>query len=280
MADKLSTQLFGTFFLFFVLQLSVIKSVELESVQNLEQAQKGDTMNGVNQIKKYLKTYGYYHHDTKHTLDDQFDDPLESALKTYQEYLGIDVTGRIDSDTIQAMLTPRCGVPDGLVSNYSFPGAPYKWRTRNLAWSIRNSVTGFTEATLSPIFAEAWKSWADVSPFSFREVKNNVRHEIDIGFFPNNHGDGNPFGRAFAHAYYPTDGRVHFNENWNWTSNPTKEKSKVDVQSIAVHEFGHALGLDHSSEKAAVMYAFFNPGIMKRDLTDDDKKGIKALYPS
>ncbi|GMI98187.1 hypothetical protein HRI_003488000 [Hibiscus trionum] len=85
MADKFPTQLFGAFLMFFVLQPFVIKSLEFESVQNLEGAQKGDVVNGLNQIKKYLHSYGYYHHDIEDTLDDRFDDSLESALKAYQE---------------------------------------------------------------------------------------------------------------------------------------------------------------------------------------------------
>ncbi|GMI67051.1 hypothetical protein HRI_000374400 [Hibiscus trionum] len=97
MADKLSTQLFGAFLVFFVLQPFVIKSLELE------RAQKGDVIDGINQIKKYLKTYGYYRHGMKHTMGDRFDDSLESALKAYQESLGIGVTGRFDSDTMQAI---------------------------------------------------------------------------------------------------------------------------------------------------------------------------------
>ncbi|GMI98188.1 hypothetical protein like AT4G16640 [Hibiscus trionum] len=278
MADKFFTQLFGAFLMFFVLQPFVIKSLEFESVQNPEGAQKGD-VNGLNQIKKYLHSYGYYHHDTEDTFDDRFDDSLESALKAYQDYLGIDVTGKIDSDTIKGVLTPRCGVPDHLVSNYRFNGG--KWTKRSLSWSVKNSVNVFTPDEMTPALTAAFKSWADVSPLKFANAGKGKKGDITIGFFPRDHGDGYPFkAEEFAHAFPPKDGRLHYNAKWDWTFDPTKkgENNKIDVQSVGVHEIGHTLGLSHSSDTSAVMYPYYNPGSIKRDLTDDDKKGIKALY--
>ncbi|GMI96545.1 hypothetical protein HRI_003324400 [Hibiscus trionum] len=80
MAVKLSHMLFGAFVLLFVLQPCVIKSLKLDSLQNLEQVQKGGVASGINQVKQYLKTYGYYPHGVKLTLGDRFDHSLESAL--------------------------------------------------------------------------------------------------------------------------------------------------------------------------------------------------------
>ncbi|GMI98181.1 hypothetical protein like AT4G16640 [Hibiscus trionum] len=275
MAHKLSTQFFGAFLVLFVLQPFVIKSLEFESIQNLEGAQKGDVVNGLNQIKKYLYKYGYYHHDIEGTIDDKFDDSLESALKAYQNYLGIDVTGKIDSDTIEGVLTPRCGVPDHLVSSA-------KWRTRSLDWRISSTVNVFPDAQLSPVLTKAFTSWAKVSPFKF--TMGRFKTDIVIGFLKKDHADGFPFkDKEFAHAFPPPDGRLHFYAKWNWTFDPTGKggkTNKVDVQSIAVHEIGHLLGLDHSNRTSAVMYAFYKPGTIKRDLTDEDKKRIKALYPN
>jgi hypothetical protein len=46
--------------------------------------------------------------------------------------------------------------------------------------------------------------------------------------------------------------------------------------TVAAHEFGHALGMDHSSYSTAVMYATYN-GI-KQALTSDDTAGIQSIY--
>ncbi|GMI89247.1 hypothetical protein like AT4G16640 [Hibiscus trionum] len=280
MAVKLSHMLFGAFLLLFVLQPCVIKSLKLDSLQSLEQVQKGGAASGINQVKQYLKRYGYYPDGVKLTLDDRFDDSLESALKAYQQFLYLDVTGKIDSDTIKTMMSPRCGMPDNqgvshLVSNYKTTS--FKWSKYNLSYSISNAPQGFTVDKVSSIFAQALNSWAAVSPFKFTKKTTG---DIVVGFYSNNHGDSpffNGVSRALAHAFYPQNGRVHFNTYYTWTSNPTTS-SQADMESVAVHELGHTLGLNHSGVQSAIMYPYYPLGTIKRNLTQDDKDGLKAMY--
>ncbi len=66
---------------------------------------------------------------------------------------------------------------------------------------------------------------------------------------------------------------------WSTASNPTYPY--FDVQTIALHELGHAVGLAdlyNSSDSAAVMYGYGTPGTKRRTLTADDISGIKAIY--
>lgn len=50
-----------------------------------------------------------------------------------------------------------------------------------------------------------------------------------------------------------------------------------DLETVLLHELGHALGLDHSAAKDAVMYASYLG--VRRALTLDDVYGITILYP-
>ncbi len=50
-----------------------------------------------------------------------------------------------------------------------------------------------------------------------------------------------------------------------------------DLQSILTHEAGHFLGLAHSTDTSAVMYAYYHPG--STTLTPDDVAGICTIYP-
>jgi hypothetical protein len=52
--------------------------------------------------------------------------------------------------------------------------------------------------------------------------------------------------------------------------------STYDLQTIALHEIGHALGLDHSTAGSAVMYKSYHGTL--RGLAADDTNGIRALY--
>jgi hypothetical protein len=50
-----------------------------------------------------------------------------------------------------------------------------------------------------------------------------------------------------------------------------------DLASVVTHEAGHFLGLAHSGESTAVMYAHYHPG--STALTKDDTDGICSAYP-
>jgi hypothetical protein len=53
----------------------------------------------------------------------------------------------------------------------------------------------------------------------------------------------------------------------------------LDLRSIALHEFGHALYLAHSNQSADVMYSPTVPaGQMKRSLSGNDIARMQALY--
>ena len=51
----------------------------------------------------------------------------------------------------------------------------------------------------------------------------------------------------------------------------------IDLQTVGLHEIGHLLGLDHSEDEGAIMFALLPVGATK-DLHADDIQGIKALY--
>ena len=68
---------------------------------------------------------------------------------------------------------------------------------------------------------------------------------------------------------------MQFDPDWNWT---TGSSPQVDLESVAVHEFGHALGLGHTSASGAVMFPSYSSGTLNRTPGVDDVNGILAIY--
>lgn len=77
------------------------------------------------------------------------------------------------------------------------------------------------------------------------------------------------------------DADIMFNPADTFATITPTPASAFDIQTIATHEIGHLLGLDHSGLGNAVMYPFGDTGLSgSRILSIDDEAGIAALYPA
>ena len=91
---------------------------------------------------------------------------------------------------------------------------------------------------------------------------------------------------ALTTLYYdPNTGAIHnfdmefadFNHDFTVTDIP--QRVRYDLQSVCTHEFGHALGLDHSKDPTATMYPKMTVGdTSMRVLAQDDIAGLCSIY--
>ncbi|KAI3905331.1 hypothetical protein MKX01_040022 [Papaver californicum] len=168
--------------------------------------------------------------------------------------------------------------------NFKFLDGNPKWPSSkyNLTYQFTfsgSATTKIDNQTLSSVCAQAFATWAAVSHFQFKEVGEGEHADIFVGFRRGDHGDGAPFdgpGNVVGHAFFPTDGRLHYDADENWSSSPASDQ--LDLESVTVHEIGHILGLGHTSDGNAVMFPTIGQGMVKRQLGSDDIMG-RAQVP-
>uniref|UniRef100_A0A2I3RMN0 Matrix metallopeptidase 8 n=1 Tax=Pan troglodytes TaxID=9598 RepID=A0A2I3RMN0_PANTR len=203
---------------------------------------------------------------------------IVEKLKEMQRFFGLNVTGKPNEETLDMMKKPRCGVPDsgGFMLT---PGNP-KWEHTNLTYRIRNYTPQLSEAEVERAIKDAFELWSVASPLIFTRISQGEA-DINIAFYQRDHGDNSPFdgpNGILAHAFQPGQGiggDAHFDAEETWTDT----SANYNLFLVAAHEFGHSLGLAHSSDPGALMY----PNYAFREtsnysLPQDDIDGIQAIY--
>ena len=75
--------------------------------------------------------------------------------------------------------------------------------------------------------------------------------------------------------------RIRYFRGWTWDDGPTTSfpTNRIDLQGVACHEYGHALGMGHSSASGATMRpSISGTGTAQRSINNDDIAGIQSSY--
>lgn len=84
---------------------------------------------------------------------------------------------------------------------------------------------------------------------------------------------------AFTESPSSNGWRIRYYSSWSWNDGPGTNISGIDLQGVACHEYGHAIGLGHSGNTGATMFAsIIGSGVQARSINGDDAAGVQAAY--
>jgi Ca2+-binding RTX toxin-like protein len=144
-------------------------------------------------------------------------------------------------------------------ANYS--GQPYQWDSQ--------ISTDADKAAIRLAFAK----WESVCNIDFVEVSDSSDVDVRLGWDAID-GPSNTVGQC----YYQTlnnsivDADIRFDTAESWTNSATG--SGTYLYAVALHEIGHALGLDHYDGAPVIMNTFTGVD----DLAQGDIDGVRTLY--
>ena len=163
-----------------------------------------------------------------------------------------------------------------------------RWQTFPVAYAIDTTNSGVDPTAARNSVIQTFEEFDKYIPGDAFTLVNDF-NEVNIKFrwqFI----DGQ-FGQAgFASFSFTTPGlaltsaTITLDSGENWFVSPVHQcnslGSSLDIQNVAAHELGHAVGLVHVNDNLLIMYpTSFAGETLIRSLGNGDQAGINFLYP-
>ncbi len=226
-----------------------------------------------------LRYFTYFFHDP--ATGQITEDLVQSYTKQFQEMVGVEADGNLDTKVLRAMQTmPRCGCKDySLISSQN--AGVNSWKNGTFTYFVDSYVSGLSQGDQDDLMALAFRQWADVADLKIKRVASKTQANVVIS---TGRGAGDQFdgpSGTLAWAYLPPrpdfQGQLlmRFDLDETWIRNVSDRG--ILYLNVATHEFGHLLGLEHSKKSKALMAPYYAVGLTKPQ-ADDDIPRIRAIY--
>ena len=151
----------------------------------------------------------------------------------------------------------------------------------DLSYYIGNAPSGVSQQAFESAIETALDAWSEVVDIEFTQT--DQPNQFDSLDFTSRNIDGN--GGTLAQAYFPDDvnspriaGDVQFDTADNWEVGNQQGRQAFDLVWVAVHEIGHALGIDHLDHSDSVLAPFVSASQEFVGLSNHDVEAALEIY--
>lgn len=139
--------------------------------------------------------------------------------------------------------------------------------------SYRN-FSSFIGAQYRGVIEAAFAAWAAVANIDFVQLEDAAEVDIRLGNLTLDGRSSSGYSTLAETGVWRAAGRIYVTE----IVFDVDAYDGGGLYGTAVHEIGHALGLNHTSLSSAVMYEYLNSANRSGQLSADDVEGIVSLY--
>jgi hypothetical protein len=226
------------------------------------------------------------------------------------------VTGRGLSQAFGLALVLALAVPDAAsaylklsVRTLAGDVVSVRWSRTPVRWSVtERGASGVTASEFQGAMTRAFATWQAVPSATidfefagFTSARPSDADDLNVLGFQ----DRPELERVLGQTEFTVDRRtgdlveadIFFNATFNWSAATPGVTGRFDLESVALHEVGHLLGLGHSAlgetelmpnarrrviASGAVMFpiAFGAGNTADRELQPDDVAGVSDIYPA
>jgi hypothetical protein len=184
-------------------------------------------------------------------------------------------------------------------------GQKLLWPTSCIGYATnRLGTQDLDPADTRAVIKKTFQAWTDVdcpdgtvAKMAFQEVEpipckksqyNKTGHNVNVVLFQDDDWKYRGIDGTLAKTsvtYNDETGEIYDADievnTANNTVTITDENIEYDLQAILTHEVGHFIGVAHSPDPSAVMFASYSPGdTSQRKLHPDDIDAVCNIYPS
>lgn len=164
-----------------------------------------------------------------------------------------------------------------------------KWAdpTIRIKININSDQAGGQERSFRDAILRALRTWSVVADADFTLLDEGTTTATSTDHNGLNEilfmhkGENSQLGQAqiwFTQNGVILEADIWLNDDYTFSTADLPAVGEIDLESVALHELGHWVPLDHTADSNAVMYAVLNQST-KRVLHEDDLNRLIALYP-